>query len=97
MDNFKIVSISCSTRYRDEIINLYNKLTCEGCIVLADLTDHDKQDEFDKEMVDRMHLKKIDMAEDIYFLVKDNHMGESVTKEFEYAKSKNKNIKIISF
>ena len=36
MDNFKIVSISCSTRYRDEIIAWYNKLTCEGCIVLAD-------------------------------------------------------------
>lgn len=97
MKEFKIASISCSTRYRDEIISLYNELTCKGYIVLADLTEHDKQGEFDKDMVDRMHLTKIDMADKIFFLIKDNHMGESVTKEYEYAKSKDKDIKIISF
>ena len=96
MNLYPIITICCSTRYIPDIIDYYNKLTEQGYIVLADLTPHDKQHEFDKELVDRMHLSKIDMSDEVHFLLKDNHMGESVKKEFEYAKDKEKYIKIVS-
>ena len=96
MNGYPVITICCSTRYISEIIDYYNKLTQEGCIVLADLTPHDKQHEFDKELVDKVHLSKIEMADEVHFLLRDNHMGESVTKEFEYAKSKEKYMKIIA-
>ena len=88
--NYKIATICCSTRYIDKIIELYNELTERGYIVLADLTDHDRQEEFNKEMIDDMHKAKIDMAYVVYFLIKDGYMGESVTDELNYAREKNK-------
>ena len=85
MCEYPIATICCSTRYMNEILQYYNELTAKGYIVLADLMPHDKQDEFDKEMVDDMHLSKIGIADEVHFLIKDNHMGESVEKEFQYA------------
>lgn len=88
--NYEIATICCSTRYIEKIIELYNELTERGYIVLADLTDHDRQEEFNKEMIDDMHKTKIDMADVVYFLIKDGHMGESVTDELNYTREKNK-------
>lgn len=96
MERYPIIAICCSTKYISEIIEYYNILTTRGYIVLADLTPHDKQTEFDKELVDKIHLAKIDMADEVHFLLRDNHMGESVNHEFEYAKSKEKYCKIVS-
>ena len=96
MDKYPIITICCSTRYIPEIIDYYNELTQKGYIVLADLSPHDKQHEFDKELVDKIHLSKIDMADEVHFLWRDNHMGESVKKEFEYAKNKEKYMKIVA-
>ena len=41
-------------------------------------------------MIDDMHKAKIDMADVVYFLIKDGYMGESVTNELNYAREKNK-------
>ena len=70
--NYKIATICCSTRYIDKIIELYNELTERGYIVLADLTDHDRQEEFNKEMIDDMHKTKIDMADVVYRYIYDS-------------------------
>lgn len=93
--DFPIITICCSTRYTKEIIDYYNELTQKGYIVLADLTPHDKQNEFDKELVDKVHLSKIEMADEVHFLLRNNYMGESVKKEFLYALDKEKYMKII--
>ena len=41
-------------------------------------------------MIDDMHKAKIDMADVVYFLIKDGYMGESVANELNYAREKNK-------
>ena len=95
MDKFPIITICCSTRYLPQIIDYYNKLTQEGNIVLADLTPHDKQNEFDKELVDKLHLAKIDMCDEVHILIYNHRMGYSVGKEHDYAKKIGKPIKFI--
>lgn len=97
MNKPRIITICCSTKYRDKIIDYYNELTEAGYIVLADLTEHNRQDKFNKDLVDEVHKAKIDMSDEVHFLVKNGHMGESVSKEFDYAKSKFKLHKIIIF
>ena len=90
-----ITTICCSTRFREDIIRLYNELTERGHIVLADLTEHDKQEQFDKPMVDEMHLEKIMMADIVYIVTKNGYMGESVSLEHEFAKKLGKTINYI--
>lgn len=97
MSNSKyfIATICCSTRFREDIIRIYNELTERGHIVLADLTEHDKQEQFDKPMVDEMHLEKIKMADIVYIVTKDGCMGKSVRIENEFAKRLGKTIHYI--
>ena len=95
MQKYPIITICCSTKYIDEIIKYYNELTEQGFIVLADLTDHSRQELFDKAMVDDMHKQKIDMADEVHVLIKNNHYGESVKSELLYAIDLDKYCKII--
>ena len=93
-NTYPIVTICCSTRHQVEILNHYNELTESGYIVLADLTEHERQSQFDKCMVDEMHKRKIDMADEVHILVKDNHYGDSVKSELLYAIDNKKCCKI---
>ena len=90
--NYEIATICCSTRYIEEIIKLYNELTERGYIVLADLTDHDRQEEFNKEMIDDMHKAKIDMADEVFVVNPNGYIGESTWSEICYADMIGKNI-----
>ena len=92
---YPVVTICCSTRYLNKVIEYYNELTHTGHIVLAELSDHDKQNEFNKRLVDDIHLAKIDMSDEVHILVKNGEMGESVTEQCNYAMNKCKIIKVI--
>lgn len=43
-----------------------------------------------KEMLDDMHKRKIDMADEIYVINKGGYIGESTRSEIEYAKAHGK-------
>ncbi len=45
-----------------------------------------------KEILDELHLRKIDLADKVYIVNVDGYIGESTRKEIEYAKSLNKPI-----
>jgi hypothetical protein len=97
MDNqkFPIVTICGSLRYWDEMIQLAAYLTATGSIVLMPyVADYagGKSADATKEMLDRMHLVKIDMAETVYIV--GSHIGESTQRELEYAE---KQCKIILY
>lgn len=95
MNKFPIITICCSKRYIRKMINYYNKLTQEGYIVLADLTQYNKQEEFDKELVDKVHLAKIDLADEVHFLLKYDKDLEKLNKELRYSISKEKYMKMV--
>ena len=45
-----------------------------------------------KEMLDDMHKRKIDMADEIFVINVDGYIGESTKSEIEYALAHNKKV-----
>ena len=85
-EEFPVITICGSMRYQGEMSEAAKVLTTNGYIVLmpfvADYVGSKDADER-KEMLDRMHLAKIDMSVAIY--VVGDHRGESTIREIQYA------------
>ena len=97
---YKIITLCGSTRFRDEYTEAQKRLTLEGNIVISvGLFGHsgDKEvwDENTKEMLDDMHLRKIDLADEIFVINPGGYIGESTRREIDYAISTNKPIKYL--
>lgn len=92
-DHALIVCICGSTRFRDEIMEANRQLTLAGIIVLAPaLFQHsgDMVTKEQKQALDELHLKKIDLADAVFVVDPDNYIGESTRREISYAQSNGK-------
>ena len=101
IDNYKVITLCGSTKFKDVFIEAQKQLTLQGYIVISvGLFGHSGDDEaWDdgvKEMLDDMHKRKIDMADEIVVIDVDGYIGESTESEIEYAKSKGKFISFYS-
>ena len=88
---YKVITLCGSTRFKDEFIEAQKRLTLEGNIVISvGLFGHSGDDEVwtegTKAMLDDMHKRKIDMADEIYVINVGGYIGESTRNEIEYAK-----------
>ncbi len=88
---YKVITLCGSTRFKDEFIEAQKRLTLEGNIVISvGLFGHSGDDEVwtegTKAMLDDMHKRKIDMADEIYVINVGGYIGESTRSEIEYAK-----------
>lgn len=89
---YKVIMLCGSTKFKDEFIVAQRNLTLEGNVVISvGLFGHsgDAITDVQKIMLDDMHKRKIDMADEIYVINKDGYIGDSTRSEIEYAKSKN--------
>lgn len=87
---YKIVTLCGSTKFRDEFIAEQKRLTLEGHIVISvglfgHSGDNEVWSENTKEMLDDMHLRKIDLADEIFVINKGGYIGKSTANEIEYA------------
>lgn len=92
---YPVITLCGSTRFKDEFMRVQKELTLDGCIVISvGIFTHscffitDEQ----KEMLDDMHKRKIDMADAIYVINKNGYIGESTRSEIEYAEAIGKTI-----
>ena len=97
---YKVVTLCGSTKFKDEFLREQKRLTLEGNIVISvGLFGHSGDDEVwtenTKEMLDDMHKRKIDMADEIFVINKDGYVGTSTKSEIEYAKATNKPVKFM--
>ena len=92
---YKVVTLCGSTRFKDAFLQAQKRLTLEGNIVISvglfgHSGDNEVWTEGTKEMLDDMHLRKIDrkidMADEIYVINVDGYIGSSTRNEIEYAK-----------
>lgn len=101
---YRVVTLCGSTRFKDEFIAAQKRLTLSGCIVISvglfghggDAEVWEDMDEGTltrtKAMLDDMHKRKIDMADEIFVINKNGYIGESTRSEIEYANATGKGI-----
>ncbi|WP_281086240.1 hypothetical protein [Eubacterium ruminantium] len=94
---YKVITLCGSTRFKDEFLELQKRLTLEGNIVISvGLFGHSRDSEVwenmdegtltkTKAMLDDMHKRKIDMADEIYVINVGGYIGESTRSEIDYA------------
>lgn len=87
---FKVITLCGSTKFKDEYMKAQKDLTLQGNIVISvGLFGHSGDDEVwtegTKEMLDSMHKRKIDMADEIFVINVGGYIGESTRSEIEYA------------
>lgn len=92
---YKVITLCGSTKFKDDFIREQKRLTLEGNIVISvGLFGHSGDDEVFtegvKEMLDDMHKRKIDMADEIFVINKNGYVGSSTKSEIEYAHSHGK-------
>lgn len=104
VDNYKVITLCGSTRFKNEFLQAQKDLTLQGNIVISvGLFGHAGDSEVwenmnegtltkTKEMLDDMHKRKIDMADEIFVINVDGYIGDSTKSEIEYAKSLGKKV-----
>ena len=97
IQNYKVITLCGSTRFKDQFIETQKRLTLEGCIVISvGLFGHSGDEEVwkpgTKEMLDDMHKRKIDMADEIFIINVGGYIGESTRSEIAYAEKTGKKV-----
>jgi len=87
---YKVITLCGSTKFKNEFIAIQKRLTLEGNIVISvGLFGHSGDEEVWSEdtkiMLDDMHKRKIDMADEIFVINVGGYIGESTRSEIEYA------------
>ena len=97
---YKVVTLCGSTRFKDEFMRAQKDLTLAGNIVISvGLFGHSGDDEVRmegiKEMLDDMHKRKIDMADEIFVINVGGYIGSSTRSEIEYAHRTGKTVRYL--
>lgn len=97
---YKVITLCGSTKFKDDFYREQKRLTLEGNIVISvGMFGHSGDDEVFtegvKEMLDDMHKRKIDMADEIFVINKGGYIGSSTISEIEYARKTNKPVKFM--
>ena len=95
VEKYKVITLCGSTKFKDDFLREQKRLTLEGNIVISvGLFGHSGDTEVfsenKKEMLDDMHKRKIDMADEIFVINKNGYIGSSTASEIEYAKNTGK-------
>ena len=102
--NYKIITLCGSTKFKDEFLKVQKDLTLKGNIVISvGLFGHSDDSEVwenmdegtltkTKEMLDDMHKRKIDLADEIFVINVGGYIGESTKSEIEYTKATGKKV-----
>ena len=104
---YKVITLCGSTRFKDVFMETQKWLTLEGNIVISvglfghagDAEVWENMDEGTltktKEMLDDMHKRKIDMADEIFVINVGGYIGSSTRSEIEYAKMTGKTVRYL--
>ena len=94
---YKVITLCGSTKFKNEFLKAQKDLTLKGNIVISvGLFGHSGDSEVwenmdegtltkTKEMLDDIHKRKIDMADEIFVINVNGYIGDSTKSEIEYA------------
>lgn len=104
---YSVITLCGSTRFKDEFMMAQKRLTLEGNIVISvGLFGHSGDEEVwdgmdegtlskTKEMLDDMHKRKIDMADEIFVINVGGYIGDSTRSEIDYAIEHGKKVRYL--
>lgn len=97
---YKVITLCGSTKFKEQYIETQKRLTLEGNIVISvGLFGHSGDDEVwtegTKDMLDDMHLRKSDMADEVFVINVGGYIGESTKREIAYAKENGKVVRFL--
>ena len=104
---YNVITLCGSTRFKEEFMEAQKRFTLEGKIVISvglfghsgDQEVWDGMDEGTlsktKEMLDDMHKRKIDMADEIFVINVGGYIGESTRSEIDYAIEHGKKVRYL--
>ena len=98
--SYKVITLCGSTRFKDAFIAAQKRLTLAGNIVISvgmfgHSGDSEAMDAETKAMLDDMHKRKIDMADEIFVINVGGYIGSSTRSEIEYATAAGKPVRYL--
>ena len=102
--NYKVITLCGSTKFKEDFMRIQKELTLQGNIVISvglfgHAGDSEVWDDMSegtlsetKKMLDDMHKRKIDMADEIYVINRGGYIGESTRSEINYAREHGKSV-----
>ena len=106
-EKYPVITLCGSTRFKEEFMMAQKRLTLEGHIVISvGLFGHSGDEEVwdgmdegtlskTKEMLDDMHKRKIDMADEIFVINVGGYIGDSTRSEIDYAIEHGKKVRYL--
>lgn len=97
MEKVKIITVCGSLRFYKEMMGITEKMELEGNCMLVPVYNPSRpnKDDFTEEealMLDKIHKERIKLADAILVVNVDGYIGNSTSKEIEYAKSLGKEV-----
>ena len=97
---YKVITLCGSTKFKEQYLEAQKRLTLEGNIVISvglfgHSGDAEVWTEGTKAMLDDMHLRKIDMADEIFVINVGGYIGESTKREIQYALDRRKVVRFL--
>ena len=104
---YKVITLCGSTKFKDAFMHAQKDLTLKGNIVISvGLFGHSGDQEVwenmdegtltkTKEMLDDMHKRKIDMADEIFVINVGGYIGSSTRSEIKYATATGKVVRYL--
>ena len=93
----KIVTICGSVRFKEDMMKIRDSLMPDVWVMLPENMEMDIQkiDMDVKSKMDDLHLKKIELADEVIIINIDGYIGQSTALEMHYAKSLGKPMKFL--
>ncbi|MGE7270814.1 hypothetical protein ACQKK5_05085 [Brevibacillus panacihumi] len=96
----KIITLCGSTKFKKQFEQVNAHLTLQGNIVIS-LAFFEQSEGFDlteeqAELLGDLHLKKIDLSDEIFVIDVDGYIGSSTRREIEYALRKGITVRYFS-
>ena len=96
----EIITLCGSTKFKAEYTEIMKKLTLQGKIVISvglfGHADNEPITNDQKEMLDTLHFRKIDLSHGIFVIDVNGYIGQSTSREIEYARETGKFIQYYS-
>ena len=97
---YNVITLCGSTKFKEQYLEAQKRLTLEGNIVVSvglfgHSGDAEVWTEGTKAMLDDMHLRKIDMADEIFVINVGGYIGESTKREIQYALDRRKVVRFL--